>query len=62
MDVTEINPRRAGGNYATGEDRTYRIAANIIKKILGGGVTRSVRLVKKRVIHFGAILLSQENC
>jgi len=36
MDVTEINPRRAGGNYATGEDRTYRIAANIIKKFLGG--------------------------
>jgi arginase family enzyme len=36
MDVTEINPRRAGDNHATGEDRTYRIAANIIKKFLGG--------------------------
>jgi arginase family enzyme len=34
MDVTEINPRRAGENYATGGDRTYRIAANIIKKLL----------------------------
>jgi arginase family enzyme len=36
MDVTEINPRKAGENRETGEDRTYRIAANIIKKILGG--------------------------
>ena len=34
MDLTEINPRKAGGHYPTGEDQTYRIAANIIKKIL----------------------------
>lgn len=36
MDVTEINPRRAGENHATGEDRTYRIAANIIQRLLWG--------------------------
>jgi arginase family enzyme len=33
MDVTEINPRRAGRNFASGQDRTYRIAANLIKRI-----------------------------
>ena len=37
MDVTEINSRTAGENHATGEDRTYRIAANIIKKFFAGG-------------------------
>jgi arginase family enzyme len=34
MDLTEINPRRAGGRHLTGEDQTYRIAANVIKKLL----------------------------
>lgn len=33
MDITEIDPRRAGETFPSGEDRTYRIAANIIKKI-----------------------------
>jgi hypothetical protein len=33
MDITEINPRRAGRNFASGQDRTYRIAANLIKRI-----------------------------
>ena len=36
MDVTEMNPRKAGRNDATGEDRTYRIAANIIQRLLWG--------------------------
>jgi arginase family enzyme len=34
MDLAEINPRKAGGHLAGGEDQTYRIAANLIKKIL----------------------------
>jgi arginase family enzyme len=34
MDLTEINPRIAGGHPSTGEDQTYRIGANIIKKLL----------------------------
>jgi arginase family enzyme len=34
MDLTEINPRKAGGHHPTGEDETYRIGANIIKKLL----------------------------
>lgn len=33
MDITEINPRRAGQNLASGPDRTYRIAANLIKRV-----------------------------
>lgn len=33
MDITEINPRRAGQNFPSGTDRTYPIAANLIKKI-----------------------------
>jgi arginase family enzyme len=37
MDLTEINPRKAGGHHPTGEDQTYRIAANIIKKLLWEG-------------------------
>ena len=37
IDLTEINPRKAGRIDATGEDRTYRIAANIVKKFLGEG-------------------------
>ncbi len=36
VDLTEINPRKAGGHLMTGEDQTYRIAANIIKKLLWG--------------------------
>lgn len=36
MDLTEINPRRAGGRSSTGEDQTYRIAANIIRRLLWG--------------------------
>ena len=34
IDLTEINPRKAGSRYPTGEDKTYRIAANIIKRLL----------------------------
>ncbi len=37
MDLTEINPRRAGINHSTGYDQTYRIGANIIKKLLWAG-------------------------
>ena len=33
MDITEINPRRAGGDFSSGRDRTYRIAANLIKRV-----------------------------
>ncbi len=33
MDITEINPRRAGSNFASGRDRTYRIATNLIKRV-----------------------------
>ncbi len=36
MDLTEINPRKAGGHLSTGEDKTYRIGANILKKLLWG--------------------------
>ena len=36
IDLTEINPRRAGGSSSTGEDQTYRIATNIIKRLLWG--------------------------
>ncbi|MGZ3605672.1 MAG: arginase family protein [Thermodesulfobacteriota bacterium] len=36
MDLTEINPRKAGSPYATGEDKTYQIAANIIRRLLWG--------------------------
>jgi arginase family enzyme len=36
MDLTEINPRQARGSTSTGENQTYRIAANIIKKFLWG--------------------------
>jgi arginase family enzyme len=34
MDVTEINPRKAGKIYSGEKDKTYRIAANIIKIFL----------------------------
>jgi arginase family enzyme len=34
MDLTEINPRKAGAHLITGKDQTYRIATNIIKKLL----------------------------
>jgi arginase family enzyme len=34
MDLTEINARRAGGFSPTGQDKTYEIAANIIRKLL----------------------------
>lgn len=40
MDLMEINPRKAGRNHPTGEDQTYRIAANIIKKIISFFPTR----------------------
>jgi arginase family enzyme len=33
MDITEINPRRAGSRFASGQDRTYRIATNLIKRV-----------------------------
>lgn len=36
MDLTEINPRRAGLSYPSGNDRTYRIAANLIRKLVFG--------------------------
>ncbi len=34
MDLTEMNPRKAGGRSSTKEDQTYRIAANIIRRLL----------------------------
>lgn len=37
MDIMEIDQRRAGENYPAGRDQTFRIAANLIKKI-GFGV------------------------
>jgi arginase family enzyme len=40
LDLSEINPRRAGRNNPTGEDRTYRIAANIIRRLLFAGQKR----------------------
>lgn len=33
MDITEIDTRRAGQVYPAGIDQTYRIAANLVKKI-----------------------------
>ncbi len=33
MDICEIDPRRAGALNPSGRDRTYEIAANLIKKI-----------------------------
>ena len=33
MDITEIDQRRAGEYYPSGRDQTFRIAANLIKKI-----------------------------
>jgi arginase family enzyme len=36
MDLTEINPRKAGGRDSTGEDQTYRIAANVIRRLVWG--------------------------
>ncbi len=36
IDLTEINPRKAGSRYSTGEDKTYQIAANIIRRLLWG--------------------------
>ncbi|OGD63871.1 hypothetical protein A2215_00820 [Candidatus Berkelbacteria bacterium RIFOXYA2_FULL_43_10] len=33
MDICEIDPRRAGLTYPSGTDQTYKIAANLIKKI-----------------------------
>lgn len=33
MDITEIDQRRAGEDYPAGRDQTFRIAANLIKKI-----------------------------
>jgi len=37
MDLTEMNPRKAGRRDSTGEDQTYRIAANVIRR-LGWGM------------------------
>ena len=34
MDICEIDPRRAGMFLPSGEDKTYEIAANLVKKIL----------------------------
>ncbi len=36
VDLTEMNPRKAGRYHPAGEDQTYRIAANIIQKLLWG--------------------------
>ena len=36
MDMMEINPRKAGSRYSTGEDKTYQIAANLIRRLLWG--------------------------
>ena len=33
MDICEIDPRRAGADYSSGKDRTYVIAAELIKTI-----------------------------
>jgi len=33
MDISEIDPRRAGTMLSSGKDKTYEIAANLIKKI-----------------------------
>ncbi len=33
MDICEIDPRRAGVIGSSSKDRTYEIAANLIKKI-----------------------------
>jgi len=33
MDIMEIDPRRAGEYYPAGRDQTFRIAANLIKKV-----------------------------
>ena len=33
MDICEIDPRRAGVTFPAGTDQTYKIAANLIKKI-----------------------------
>ena len=33
MDITEINPRIAGSRFTSGQDRTYRIATNLIKRV-----------------------------
>ena len=34
MDLTEINPRKAGSRNSAGEDKTYQIGANIIRRLL----------------------------
>ena len=36
MDICEIDPRRAGLTIPSGKDKTYEIAANLIKKIVFG--------------------------
>ena len=36
MDLAEFNPRRANPGYLTGNDRTYRIASNLIRKLCFG--------------------------
>jgi arginase family enzyme len=34
MDVTEFNPRIAGRMFGTVKDRTYEVAANLVKKMV----------------------------
>ncbi|MBI4777005.1 MAG: arginase family protein [Deltaproteobacteria bacterium] len=36
LDITEINPRRAGRLFSSKKDATYRIAANLIRKVAFG--------------------------
>jgi arginase family enzyme len=36
MDLTEFNPRKAGPSFFSTDDRTYRIAANLIRKLCFG--------------------------
>ena len=35
MDMTEINPRKAGRRHPTGEDQTYRVGAISSKSFCG---------------------------
>jgi len=36
MDLTEINPRKAGSHHPTGRDQTYRVGVNIVRRLLWG--------------------------
>ena len=36
MDLVEFNPRRAGGGCLSADDHTYRIAANLVRRLCFG--------------------------